>query len=60
MGPGQNFLTQVDSIFCCSGRVSYLRFGFGKFPHKFSKFFPSDQKKFIWVKKYLVQRRVGL
>jgi len=31
MGLGQKFLTLVRSIFCCSGRVSHLWFGFGKF-----------------------------
>jgi len=55
MGPGQKFLTQVRSIFCGSGRVSHLWFGFefGKFPLKtsnFSIFFPSGQKE---------SRRVG-
>jgi len=37
MGPGQNFLTRVGSIFCGSGRVSHLWFGFGKFFLKMSK-----------------------
>jgi len=52
MGPGSNYydLGQVGSIFCGSGRVSHLWFGFefGKFPLKmtnFSIFFPSDKKK---------------
>jgi len=40
MGPGEIFLTRVRSIFCGSGRVSHLWFGFGfqKFPQKMSKF----------------------
>jgi len=57
MGPGQNFLTRVGSIFCGSGQVgsgSNLWFGleFGKFPLKmsnFSIFFPSGQKKLLRV-----------
>jgi len=42
----------VGSIFCGSGQVSHLWFGFGKFPLKmsiFSIFFPSDQKKSLQV-----------
>jgi len=67
MGPGQKFLTQIGSIFCCSGRASHLwfGFGFGKFPLKIpniSIFFHSAPKKISWgrVKKYPGQRRVGL
>jgi len=50
MGPGQNFLTRVGSIFYGSGWVSHLCFGleFGKFQLKmsnFSNFFPAGQKK---------------
>jgi len=49
MGPGQKFLTRFGSIFCGSGRVSHLRFGFEfqKFALKmsnFSIFSPSGQK----------------
>jgi len=41
MGPGQKFLTQVGSIFCSSGWVSHLEFGFefGNFLQKMSKNF---------------------
>jgi len=57
MGPGQNFLTRVGSVFCGSGRVEsaiflWLAFEFGKFPLKMTNFsilFPSDQKKSLWV-----------
>jgi len=58
MGLGQNFLTWVGSIFCRSGKVSYLWFGFGKFPLKMSGFqffpfgskkFPQDRSKSTWV-----------
>jgi len=55
MGPGQKFFTWVGSIFCGSGRVSHLWFGFefGKYFPKnmsnFSIFFPSDHKKYLWV-----------
>jgi len=56
------FLSQVGSIFCCSGWVSHLwlfRFGHGKFPLKIPNFtiFP------LWVKKNcfgLGQRWAGL
>jgi len=34
MGLGQKCLTQVGSIFCCSGWVSHLWFGIGKFSLK--------------------------
>jgi len=38
LGPVQKILTWVRSIFCCSGRVSYLWFGFGKFHLKIANF----------------------
>jgi len=38
MGPDQIFFDQVESIFCCSGRISHLWFGFGKFPLKIPNF----------------------
>jgi len=39
----------VGSIFCSSGWVSHLWFGFGKFPLKMSIFFPSRKKKILRV-----------
>jgi len=55
MGSGQKILSRVGSIFCGSGRVSHLWFGFEfqKFPLKmsnFSIFFPSGQKKLLRVR----------
>jgi len=54
---GQKFLTWARSIFCCLGWVEFSIFGLGwgleKFPlkiPKFSIFFPSGQKKSLWVR----------
>jgi len=67
MGPGQNILTLVGSIFCGSGLVSHLWFGFEfqKFPQKtsnFSIFFTFGSKKISFgrVGKYPGQSQVSL
>jgi len=63
MGLGQTFLTWVGSIFCSSGRIRHLWFGFGKFPLKasnFSIFFPSSQKNLIWSGQKVPGSKVGL
>jgi len=66
MGPGQKFLTQVESIFSCLGQVGSAIFGLGlKISPKNTQifqFFPSGSKKiFIGrVEKYPGQGQVGL
>jgi len=58
-GSLSKILFRVGSIFCCSGRVSHLCFGFvfEKFPIKITnfQFFPYESKKSFLVKKYLGQ-----
>jgi len=46
---GQKYLTRAGSIFCCSGQVGILWFGFGKFPLKISAFSTLYQKNLIGV-----------
>jgi len=63
MGPGQNFLTQVRSIFCCSGRVESAKMVWlwvwkisPKNP-KFCNFIPFGSKK---ISSGSGQRQAGL
>jgi len=73
MGLGQRFLTWVRSILCCSGQVSHLWFGFGKFSLKILKFGSKKSHRvgskstrakdgstsyLLWVKSMLRSRRV--
>jgi len=61
MGPGQKILTRVGSIFCGTGRVSHLWFGFefGKFPLKMSNFFLSGQKNLFGSGQKVPRSKVG-